>query len=109
MSNNKEFSGYMKKDEALEFEECEICKSKKHDILKCKAATVYRTNGDYLVAEINSLKALNASLVEALKELLPMQGCIRCQELYMHCDSHGYIVDTIDKCEAILKAHGGGK
>lgn len=54
------------------------------------------------------LIAAAPELLEALKELLPMQGCVQCQELYSHCDRHGYIVDTIKKCEqAILKAEGG--
>lgn len=46
----------------------------------------------------NSYDAMRA----ALEELLPMQGCINCQEVYSACSLHGDIRKTVAKAEAAL-------
>lgn len=48
-----------------------------------------------LLAEIATARKL-------LKEILPMQGCIQCQEVFEPCKYHGNIKKTIEEAETFL-------
>ena len=54
-------------------------------------------NVDQLVIQQKLEEATNL-----LKEILPMQGCITCQELYTYCDAHGDIRKTTKRIEKFL-------
>lgn len=64
-----------------------------------------------VVHERNGLREQNERLREALRELIPMQGCINCQEGFTYCDRHGNINETLKKAYAALNhaARGEGK
>lgn len=53
--------------------------------------------------EIKGLRDTNKELLRVLKKLLPMQGCIICQDYYMYCDRHGDLPKTIEKAKEIIK------
>lgn len=46
------------------------------------------------------------ALAKVLSELLPMQGCLTCQELFEPCSRHGDITKTIARAEDALKKAG---
>lgn len=55
--------------------------------------------------ELDRFRDLPEKLEKArllLKELLPMQGCVQCQEVYMACDLHGDIRETTKRAEEFL-------
>lgn len=61
---------------------------------------------NYVEEMMKQNKSRNKKLIVAinlLKEILPMQGCIQCQENYTSCGDHGDIRETTKKIELFLK------
>lgn len=54
------------------------------------------------MTDIENQKIRVEKLIEILKKLLPMQGCITCQDSWVKCEYHGYIVDVVKEAEELL-------
>jgi hypothetical protein len=71
----------------------------------------YLTNEAFEANALLIVKAVNChdELVEAVKELIPVQGCIQCQELFMHYGIHGDINKTLKRAIQVLAKVQEGK